>query len=84
MAPSGFSVSNIAANGIANRLARAKSAVAQFGYYDYQPYVTGPGTFTIYSGYTPVANIAVGAYLQGVQGMTTLEAGLISNIYAPK
>jgi len=40
------------------------AAVAQGGYYDYQRYHVGPDLL-FYSGYTPVANIPVGAYLQG-------------------
>jgi hypothetical protein len=42
MAPPGFSVSNISANGQTNGLTGAGAAVGQFGYYDYQRYVTGP------------------------------------------
>jgi RHS repeat-associated protein len=81
MAPPGFSVSNIAANGGTNGWSGKEAAVAQFGYYDYQRYVTGPGTFNFYYRYTPVANIAVGAYLSGV-GVPQLFASITSDGYA--
>src|ERR1700753_202145 len=45
MAPPGFSVSNIAANGATNGLSGVGPAVGQFGYYDYQRYVIAPGQF---------------------------------------
>jgi hypothetical protein len=53
MAPPGFSVSNISANGQANGLMGAGAAVGQGGYYDSQRYVTGPGTFNFYTGTHP-------------------------------
>jgi hypothetical protein len=81
MAPPGFSLSNVVANGATNGITGAKAAVAQFGYYDYQRYVTGAGTFNFYSGYTPVSNISVGAYLSGV-GVSPGLGSLISNTYA--
>jgi RHS repeat-associated protein len=80
-APPGFSVSNTAANGATNGLSGAAAAVGQFGYYDYQRYVTEPGSFNFYYGYTPVANIAVGAYLNGA-GLSPAVGSLISNTYA--
>ena len=80
MAPPGFSISNIAANGATNGLSGATAAVAEFGYYDYQRYVTGPGTSNFYYKYTPVANIAVGAYLEGAGYGWASSA--ISNTYA--
>jgi hypothetical protein len=80
MAPPGFSVSNIAANGATNGLSGAGGAVGQFGYYDYQRYATGSGNFNFYYGYTPVANISVGAYLQGAGYAWASSA--ISNTYA--
>lgn len=80
MAPPGFNVGNIAANGRTNGLLGARAAVAQFGYYDYQRKVVAPGQFIFYWGYTPVANIAVGAYLQGAGYAWVASA--ISNIYA--
>lgn len=79
-APPGFSVSDIAANGATNGLSGAGAAVGQFGYYDYQRYATGPGEFNFYYDYTPAANIAVGAYLQGAGYSWASSA--ISNSYA--
>ena len=63
-APPGFSVSNIAANGRTNGLLGAGAAVGQGGYYDFQRFQVG-ATTQFFPGYTPVANIAVGAYLSG-------------------
>jgi hypothetical protein len=80
LAPPGFSVSNIAANGATNGWSGKEAAVGQFGYYDYQRYVTGSNTFNFYYRYTPVANIAVGAYLQGAG--YAWAAGAISDAYA--
>jgi hypothetical protein len=57
MAPPGFSVSNIAANGATNGLSGAGAAVGQFGYYDFQRYATGSGNFNFYYGYTPVSTL---------------------------
>ncbi len=67
-------------NGATNGLSGADNAVGQFGYYDYQRYDTGQGEFNFYYGYTPVANIAVGAYLQGA-GYASMSSA-ISNTYA--
>jgi hypothetical protein len=80
MAPPGFSVGNIAANGQTNGLTGAGGAVGQGGYYDYQRYQVGGGT-NFYYGYTPVSNIAVGAYLSGA-GVPPGVGSLISNTYA--
>jgi RHS repeat-associated protein len=80
LAPPGFSISNIAANGATNGWSGKEAAVGQFGYYDYQRYVTGPNTFNYFYRYTPVANIAVGAYLQGAG--YAWAAGAISDAYA--
>jgi len=80
LAPPGFSVSNIAANGATNGWSGKEAAVGQFGYYDYQRYVTGSNTFNFYYRYTPVSNIAVGAYLQGAG--YAWAAGAISDAYA--
>ncbi len=79
-APPGFSVSNIAANGATNGLKGAGAAVGQGGYYDFQRFHVGSITL-FYPGYTPVANIAVGAYVQGT-GAPQWMASLISNTYA--
>ncbi len=79
-APPGFSVSNIAANGAANGLSGAGAAVGQGGYYDFQRFQVGSVT-QFFKGYTPVANVAVGAYVQGT-GAPQWVASLISNTYA--
>jgi hypothetical protein len=79
-APSGFSVSNIAANGATNGMSGAGAAVGQGGYYDFQRFQVGSVT-QFFSGYTPVANVAVGAYVQGT-GAPQWVASLISNTYA--
>ena len=79
-APPGFSVSNIAANGQTNGLSGAGAAVGQGGYYDFQRSQVG-STTQFFPGYTPVANIAVGAYLQGA-GVPQWMGSLISNTYA--
>lgn len=79
-APPGFSVSNIAANGATNGLVGAGAAVGQGGYYDFQRFQAG-STTQFFPSYTPVANIAVGAYLQGT-GAPQWMASLISNTYA--
>jgi RHS repeat-associated protein len=79
-APPGFSVSNIAANGATNGLSGAGAAVGQGGYYDFQRFQVG-STTQFFSGYTPVANVAVGAYVQGT-GAPQWMASAISNTYA--
>ncbi len=79
-APPGFNVSNIAANGQTNGLTGVLAAVGQGGYYDYQRQQVG-GDLLFFYGYTPVANIAVGAYLSGA-GVSPAVGSLISNIYA--
>jgi RHS repeat-associated protein len=79
-APPGFSVSNIAANGQTNGLSGARAAVGQGGYYDFQRFQVG-STTQFFPGYTPVANIAVGAYLQGA-GVPQWMGSAISNTYA--
>jgi hypothetical protein len=79
-APPGFSVSNIAANGATNGLSGAGAAVGQGGYYDFQRFQVGSVT-QFFKGYTPVANVAVGAYVQGT-GAPQWVASLISNTYA--
>ena len=79
-APPGFSVSNIAANGATNGLSGAGAAVGQGGYYDFQRFQVGSVT-QFFSGCTPVANVAVGAYVQGT-GAPQWVASLISNTYA--
>ena len=79
-APPGFSVSNIAANGQTNGLWGAGAAVGQGGYYDFQRSQVG-STTQFFPGYTPVANIAVGAYLQGA-GVPQWIGSAISNTYA--
>jgi hypothetical protein len=79
-APPGFSVSNIAANGQTNGLLGADAAVGQGGYYDFQRFQVG-ATTEFFQGYTPVANIAVGAYLYGA-GVSPAAGSLISNTYA--
>jgi hypothetical protein len=79
-APPGFSVSNIAANGQTNGLLGAGGAVGQGGYYDFQRVQVG-ATTQFFPGYTPVSNIAVGAYLQGA-GVPQWLGSTISNTYA--
>jgi hypothetical protein len=79
-APPGFNVSNIAANGATNGLAGAGAAVGQGGYYDFQRVQVG-STTQFFPSYTPVANIAVGAYVQGT-GAPQWMASWISNTYA--
>jgi len=79
-APPGFNVSNIAANGASNGLMGAGAAVGQGGYYDFQRLQVG-STMQFYPDYTPVANVAVGAYVQGT-GAPQWMASLISNTYA--
>jgi hypothetical protein len=79
-APPGFSVSNIAANGATNGLSGAGAAVGQGGYYDFQRFQVGSVT-QFFKGYTPVANVAVGAHVQGT-GAPQWVASLISNTYA--
>jgi RHS repeat-associated protein len=79
-APPGFSVSNIAANGKTNGATGEKAAVAHYGYYDYQRFQVGSTTY-FYKDYTPVSNIAVGAYEYGA-GQSSLVGTAISNIYA--
>jgi hypothetical protein len=56
------------------------AAVGQGGYYDYQRLQVGSNT-VFFTGYTPVANIAVGAYLRGA-GVPRLAGSLVSNTYA--
>jgi hypothetical protein len=56
------------------------SAVGQFGTFNYQRVGT-PSNFTFYSGYTPVSNIDIGAYLYGA-GSSQSQAAMISNTFA--
>lgn len=79
-APPGFSVAGIAANGKTNGLLGARAAVAQGGRYDFQRVKVG-ATTQFFPGYTPVANIAVGAYLSGA-GVPPALGSFISNAYA--
>lgn len=54
--------------------------MGQGGYFDFQRFQVGSVT-QFFSGYTPVANIAVGAYVQGT-GAPQWVASAISNTYA--
>lgn len=54
--------------------------MGQGGYYDFQRFQVGSVT-QFFKGYTPVANVAVGAYVQGT-GAPQWVASLISNTYA--
>jgi hypothetical protein len=67
-------------NGATNGLSGAGAAVGQGGYYDFQRSQVG-STTQFFPSYTPVANIAVGAYVQGT-GAPQWMASLISNTYA--
>ncbi len=62
-------------------MSAAKSAVGHYGTFDYQRYTNSTGDAIFYSGYTNVANFAVGAYLYGA-GFTQLGASTISNTFA--
>jgi hypothetical protein len=82
-APPQFNLSNVTAAGQAGgrfNLSAMNSAVGHFGTFDYQRVGT-PSSFTFYSGYTPVSNIDVGAYLYGA-GFSQSQAGMISNTFA--
>jgi hypothetical protein len=79
-APPGFNVSDIAADGRANGLRGAGAAVGQGGYFDFQRSQSGTTT-QFFSGYTPAANIAVGAYLYGAVRYPAFGSS-ISNTYA--
>ncbi len=57
-----------------------RAAVGQFGRFDYQRSGT-PSNFNFFADYTPVSNVAVGAYLQGA-GYSESWASLVSNTYA--
>jgi len=82
-APPQFNLSQVAAAGKAGgplNLAAMNRAVGHFGTFDYQR-VGNLASFTFYSGYTPVSNIDVGAYLFGA-GFSESQAGAISNVFA--
>ena len=57
------------------------SAVGHYGTFDFQRVETLFGNTTFYSAYTPVSNVAVGAYLYS-SGYTKLGASAISNTFA--
>ena len=54
--------------------------MGQGGYYDFQRFQVGSVT-QFFKGYTSVANVAVGAYVQGT-GVPQWVASLIANTYA--
>ena len=80
MAPPGFSPFIPYEAGEDFGLSGAGRNVGQGGRFDYQRQQVGGGT-NFYYGYTPVANIAVGAYLYGA-GVSPSVGSLISNTYA--
>ena len=80
-APPNFNLQSVVNAGYANGLGGAGAAVGQYGTFDFQRVKDSEGNTTFYSGYTPVANVAVGAYLYGA-GFSRNQASLISNTYA--
>lgn len=80
-APPNFNLQAIVKAGYSDRLEGARAAVGQYGTFDFQRVRDSAGNTAFYSGYTPVANIAVGAYLYGA-GVSRGGADLISNTYA--
>jgi RHS repeat-associated protein len=80
-APPNFNLQAIVNAGRSNGLRGAGAAVGQYGTFDFQRARDSAGNTLFYSGYTPVANVAVGAYLQGA-GVSRDAASLISNTYA--
>jgi hypothetical protein len=59
----------------------ANVAVGHYGKYDFQRVKDSAGNTTFYPSYTPVSNIAVGAYLFGA-GFTRDEAIVIASTFA--
>jgi hypothetical protein len=83
-APPSFDLSLIVADGYAHGrfdFSHMGNAVGHNGTYDFQRVRDGAGNTAFYSGYTPVSNIAVGAYLYGA-GYGETGAGLMSDSYA--
>jgi RHS repeat-associated protein len=80
-APPNFDLQAIVNAGYSDGLLGANGAVGQYGTFDFQRVVDSAGNTTFYSGYTPVANIAVGAYLYGA-GVPRDATSLISDTYA--
>jgi RHS repeat-associated protein len=80
-APPGFDLNQIVAAGRAGGLSHAGSAVGHYGTFDFQRSRDSAGNTTFYSGYTPVSNIAVGAYLYGA-GYSRADAILVPNAFA--
>lgn len=83
-APPTFNIAKIAAAGSAGgyfNIFAMRAAVAQYGTFDFQRVRDPAGNTTFYTGYTPVSNMAVGAYLYGA-GYGLAAAGWLSNLYA--
>jgi len=83
-APPGFSLKTIVAAGLAGgkfNLSAMNNAVGHNGTFDFQRVQDAAGNTTFYSGYTPVSNIAVGAYMYGA-GYTSFGAAAIANTFA--
>jgi hypothetical protein len=57
------------------------AAVGQYGTFDFQRTRDSAGNTTFYTGYTPVSNFSVGAYLYSA-GFSESVASFISNTYA--
>lgn len=82
-APPSFNLSKIVAAGKTggwNPFA-ANAAVGHYGAFDFQRSNGSAGNTTFYSGYTPVSNFALGAYLYGA-GIPKEVASLIANTFA--
>jgi hypothetical protein len=83
-APLGYNVEAVVqagqAGGPFNKAAMG-AAVGQFGTFDYQRGTDAAGNPTFYTGFTPVSNFDVGAYIYGT-GIPQWGASLISNAYA--
>ena len=81
-APPGFDLSQIVAAGQSGGLSGAGASVGHNGTFDFQRETSIlTGTTTFYSGYTQVANIAVGAYEYGA-GLSPAGANFLANAYA--
>jgi len=81
-APPGFELSQIVAAGQSGGLSGAGASVGHNGTFDFQRETSIlTGTTTFYSGYTPVSNMAVGAYMYGA-GYSSWQMNVIAGTFA--
>ena len=82
-APFKFDITKIEAAGRAggHSLTAMGNAVGHYGTFDFQRSRDSAGNTTFYSGFTPVSNFAVGAYMQSA-GFSHFTTDFIANTFA--